>query len=84
MTHKTVHFSCIVLCLIEMCVLLLQLRFFRAFSSVVTQMQGYNYQSRVLPALPKLVLNFLIVMYVPNFFYCYVCSVLCILCVVCV
>jgi hypothetical protein len=43
------------------------LRFFRPFSSVVRQMPWYNSQRWGRPALPKLVLNLLIVMYVPNF-----------------
>jgi hypothetical protein len=61
-------------------------RFFRAFSSVVRQIPGYNLQRQTRSALPNLVPKLF-----PNFSSCfsflcncYVCSILCILCTVCV
>jgi hypothetical protein len=51
------------------------LRFFRAFSSVVRQMPGYNSKRR--GTARTFQTSF-------KFFDCYVCSVLCILCTVCV
>jgi hypothetical protein len=70
--YCTVHCSCIVLCLLVMYVLLPKLRFFRAFSSVVRQMPGYN------SALPKLI-NFLIVMNVPFSVFCVLFACKCVL-----
>jgi hypothetical protein len=55
---------------------------FRAFSSVVRQMSGYNSQRRGTARTSQIGYFLLLCMF--NFFYCYVCSVLCIMCIVCV
>jgi hypothetical protein len=57
---------------------------FRAFSSVVRQMPGYNSQRRGTTAFSKKnSFNFLLLrMFL--IFYSYLCSVLCILCIVCI
>jgi hypothetical protein len=56
-----------------MYVLLRELRFFLAFSSVVRQMPGYNSQRRDTARTSQISFNLFIVIYVP-IFYCYVCS----------
>jgi hypothetical protein len=66
----TVQFSCIEPCLLAMYVLLPWLRVFRAFSSVVRQMSGYNSQRRSTARTSQISFKFFIDMYVPLSVFC--------------